>query len=257
MEHADVVLKATGLTVGYARRTVLERVTVECRTGEFWFFIGPNGSGKTTLIRVMLGILRPQAGELWLHSNLARREGIGFVPQRCDLNPALPTTVREFVILGLVGIRLGTKEETERLEWTLHKVGLEGMARRDYWSLSGGQRQRALVARALVRRPDLLILDEPTNGLDLSTEDSFLRLLADLNRKEHLTLVFVTHDIAIAARYATHLALFRSGGVESGPCEQLLTRAVLERVYGVGVEVTRDLSGAVAVRVCPPGEYRD
>ncbi|MDE2059620.1 MAG: ABC transporter ATP-binding protein [candidate division NC10 bacterium] len=256
MEHVDVVLQATGLTVGYARRTVLEDVALECRKGEFWFFIGPNGSGKTTLIRAMLGILRPKAGRLWLHPNLARREGIGFVPQRCDLNPALPTTVREFVILGLVGTRLGTKkEEMERLEWALYKVGLEGMARRSYWSLSGGQRQRALVARALVRRPDLLILDEPTNGLDLSTEDAFLRLLADLNRQEHLTLFFVTHDIAIAARYATHLALFRSGSIETGPREQLLNRDVLKRVYGVGVEVTRDPSGTVAVQVYPPGAH--
>ena len=254
MEHADVVLKTTALTVGYAGRTVLERVTIECRRGEFWFFIGPNGSGKTTLIRAILGILRPQTGHIWLHPNLACRKGIGFVPQRCDLNPALPTTVREFVILGLVGIRLNSTEEPERLEWALHKVGLEGIAGCDYWALSGGQRQRALVARALIRRPDLLILDEPTNGLDLSAEDAFLRLLADLNRKEHLTLVFVTHDIAVAARYATHLAFFQSGRVESGPREQLLNRAVLERVYGVGVEVTRDLSGAVSVRVYPPGE---
>ena len=255
MQNSDIILKATGLTVGYARRTVLESVTLECRKGEFWFFIGPNGSGKTTLIRAMLGILRPHAGQLWLHPELAHPEGIGFVPQRCDLNPALPTTVREFVVLGLVGIRLGTKEEAERLEWVLYKVGLDGMAGRDYWSLSGGQRQRALVARALVRRPSLLILDEPTNGLDLSTEDSFLRLLANLNREEHLTIFFVTHDIAIAARYATHLALFRSGSVESGPREQMLNRTVLERVYGVGVEVIRNPSGAVAVQVFPPGEY--
>lgn len=253
MQQADVIVRATALTVGYAGRTVLDSVTVECRKGEFWFFIGPNGSGKTTLIRTMLGILRPLGGQLWLHPNLASREGIGFVPQRCDLNPALPTTVREFVTLGLVGIRLATNQETERLEWALDKVGVTGMAGRDYWSLSGGQRQRALVARALIRRPDLLILDEPTNGLDLSTEDSFLRLLADLNQTEHLTLVFVTHDIAVAARYGTHLAFFRSGCVESGPCDQLLNRAVLERVYGVGVEVTRDPSGAVAVRVCPAG----
>lgn len=254
MQNTDIVLQTTELTVGYARRTVLERVTFELRKGERWFFIGPNGSGKTTLIRAILGILRPQAGELWLHPELARREGIGFVPQRCDLNPALPTTVREFVVLGLVGIRLSTKAEAARLEWALGKVGLQGMAGRDYWSLSGGERQRALVARALVRRPGLLILDEPTSSLDLSTEDSFLRLLADLNREEHLTLLFVTHDIAIAARYATHLALFHSGSVEAGPRQQVLTRTVLERVYGVGIEVTRDPSGAVTVRVCPTGD---
>lgn len=254
MQQADVILRATALTVGYAGRTVLDRVTVECRKGEFWFFIGPNGSGKTTLIRTMLGILRPLGGQLWLHPNLAGREGIGFVPQRCDLNPALPTTVREFVTLGLAGIRLATNQETERLEWALDKVGLTGMAGRDYWSLSGGQRQRALVARALVRRPDLLILDEPTNGLDLATEDSFLRLLADLNREQHLTLFFVTHDIAIAARYATHLALFSSGSVESGPCARMLDRAILERVYNVGVEVIRDPAGCITVHVHPQGE---
>jgi ABC-type cobalamin/Fe3+-siderophores transport system ATPase subunit len=254
MENTDVILKATGLTVGYARRTVLDNVTVECRKGEFWFFIGPNGSGKTTLIRAILGILRPWGGQLWLHPNLARGKGVGFVPQRCDLNPALPTTVREFVILGLVGIPLNSQEEAERIEWVLRKVGLEGMAGRDYWSLSGGQRQRALLARAVVRRPGLLILDEPTNGLDLSTEDAFLRLLADLNREEHLTLFFVTHDIAIAARYATHLALFRSGSVESGPRERLLNPAALERVYGVGVEVIRDPAGCVTVHVHPRGD---
>lgn len=256
MQNSDVILKATELTVGYAGRTVLDRVAVECRKGEFWFFIGPNGSGKTTLIRAILGILRPWGGQLWLHPNLAQRRGIGFVPQRCDLNPALPTTVREFVTLGLVGIRLNSREEPERLEWALHEVGLEGMAQRNYWSLSGGQQQRALVARALIRRPDLLILDEPTNGLDLSTEDSFLRLLADLNREQHLTLFFVTHDIAIAARYATHLALFSSGSVESGPCARMLNRAILERVYNVGVEVIRDLSGCITVHVHPRGEDR-
>jgi ABC-type cobalamin/Fe3+-siderophores transport system ATPase subunit len=127
------------------------------------------------------------------------------------------------------------------------------MAGRDYWSVSGGQRQRALVARALVRRPRLLILDEPTNGLDLSTEDTFLRLLADLNRNEHVTLLFVTHYLAIAARYATHLAIFHSGRVEVGPRQEMLTRDALERVYGVGVEVSTDPSGLVGVRVCPAG----
>ena len=255
MEKTEVVLNATGLSLAYGGRVVLENVNLEVRQGEFCFFLGPNGSGKTTLIRAILGVLRPRAGRLWLHQDLARLEQIGFVPQRCDLNPALPTTVREFVLLGLVGIRASRKEQTIRLEWALAKVGLEGMARRDYWSLSGGQRQRALVARALVRRPSLLILDEPTNGLDLSTEDVFLRFLAKLNQREQLTLLFVTHDIAIAARYATHLVLFHSETVESGPRHEMLNIASLERVYGVGVEVSSDPSGLVAVRVHPAGGH--
>lgn len=249
MEHIETVLKTTALSLAYGRRVVLEQVNLEVRRGAFCFFLGPNGSGKTTLIRAILGILRPRAGDLWLHPALARRAHIGFVPQRCDLNPALPITVREFVLLGAVGTSMSRAEESASLDWALARVGLNGMMRWDYWSLSGGQRQRALVARALVRRPGLLILDEPTNGLDLSTEDSFLRDLTDLNRREGLTLLFVTHAIAIAARYATDIALFHSGTVESGPREKMLDRSALERAYGAQIEVTCDPSGSVAVRV--------
>lgn len=251
MGNTDAVLKTTGLSLAYGRRVILEDVNLEVRHGQFCFFLGPNGSGKTTLIRAILGILRPRSGRLWLHPDLAPLERMGFVPQRCDLNPALPTTVREFVLLGLVGTRASRKERTDRLEWALARVGLAGLAGQGYWSLSGGQRQRALVARALVRRPSLLILDEPTNGLDLSTEDSFLRLLATLNQREQLTLLFVTHNIAIAARYATDVALFHSGTLEYGTREKMLVREALERVYGAPVEVSSDASGLVAVRVRP------
>ena len=253
MKHTDPILRATALSVGYGPRVVLEDVTLEVRLGEFWVFLGPNGSGKTTLIRAILGALWPRAGQLWLHPDHARRERIGFVPQRCDINPTLPTTVREFVLLGLVGIRADSQDRVERLNSALDKVGLAGLEHKDYWSLSGGQRQRALVARALVRRPSMLILDEPTNGLDLSAEDAFLRFLADLNHREAVTVLFVTHDIAIAARYATHLVLFHSGSVESGSREKKLNRAALERVYGVLVDASCDPSGAVTIRVCPPG----
>src|ERR671915_67329 len=104
MEHADTVVKATGLSLGYGRRIVLEHVDLEIRPGEFWCFLGPNGEGKTTLLRAILGMMAAQSGELWIDPDLGRREGIGFVPQRCDINPALPTTVREFTLLGLVGV---------------------------------------------------------------------------------------------------------------------------------------------------------
>ncbi|MGH7428582.1 MAG: metal ABC transporter ATP-binding protein [Candidatus Methylomirabilaceae bacterium] len=249
MEHTDPILKTTSLSVGYGRRVILEQVSLEVRQGEFWFFLGPNGSGKTTLIRAILGVLRPRAGGVWLHPNHARREQIGFVPQRCDINPTLPTTVREFVLLGLVGLQVDRHDRRLRLGRALERAGLNGLEEQSYWSVSVGQRQRALVARALVREPRLLILDEPTSSLDLAAEDTFLRFLAGLNRLENLTILFVTHDLAIAARYATHLALFHSGQVETGPREEALNRAALERVYGASVEVSYDPSGAVAVWV--------
>ncbi len=251
---AKVVIAIEGLAIAYGRRRILEAVDLEIREGDFCFFIGPNGSGKTTLIRAILGMLRLRCGHLWLNPDTARLDRVGFVPQRSDLNTALPTTVREFVLLGLAGIPVRRQEQAERLQWALATVGLEALVGVDYWSLSGGQRQRTLVARALVRRPRLLILDEPTKGLDLPAEEAFVRLTADLNRQESLTLIFVSHDVALAARYATSVALFASGTVVFGSRDAVLTAENLERAYGEGMEISRHPSGFVAVHVGRAGE---
>lgn len=253
MPNQDVVLQATGLSLAYGPHTVLEDVTLTIRQGEFWFCLGPNGEGKTTLLRAILGDLQPWRGQLWRHPDLAHRARLGFVPQRCDLNPALPTTVREFVLLGTVGTRMRRLEQRTSLAWALARVGLQDMARQSYWSLSGGQRQRALVARALIRRPRLLLLDEPTNGLDLPTGDALLQCLVELNRQEHVTLLFITHDVALAARYGTHAVLLRAGSAVAGPVQEVLTQQHLKRAYGVGVHISRDTGGRVTVHVAAPG----
>jgi zinc transport system ATP-binding protein len=205
---------------------VLAGVDLTIRRGEFWFVVGRNGSGKSTLLGAIVGTLAPRAGSLRLDPALAPRQRLGYVPQRCDLNPSLPTTVREFVLLGLVGLRATRADERARLEWALGRAGLGGMADRDFWALSGGERQRALLARALVRRPSFLVLDEPTTHLDPEAEEALSRLLADLNREERLTLLVVTHDVAMAARYATHVALVADGRVRGGP------RAAMREVLG-------------------------
>jgi zinc transport system ATP-binding protein len=233
MSQAHTVLKTSGLALGYGNHIVLAEINLEVHVGEFWFFLGQNGGGKTTLLKAVLGLIAPRAGQLWLHPQLGSRTATGFVPQHCALNPTLPTTVREFVLLGLVGVRVNRAERAERLSWALDKMGLAGMAEHDYWSLSGGQRQRALVARALVRRPTLLVLDEPTSNLDLSTEDALLRLLAALNVEQQQTLLFVTHNVAIAARYATHVALLHAGKVWTGPRQLVLTPDNLAQIYGI------------------------
>jgi ABC-type Mn2+/Zn2+ transport system ATPase subunit len=229
----DVILHAEGLSLGYAGHRVLNDVSLVVRRGELWVFLGGNGQGKTSFLHAVLGLLPPLAGTLALHSDVARREHIGFVPQRCDLNPTLPTTVREFVSLGLVGMRLSTAERATRLSWALGHVGLESLIDQGYWALSGGQRQRALLARALIRRPQLLLLDEPTSGLDPASEDALLHLLTGWNRDEGRTILFVTHDVSVAERHATHVALFMEGRVIAGPRAAVLTRANLERIYGV------------------------
>jgi zinc transport system ATP-binding protein len=231
----DSLISARGLSLGYNGRIVLRDVNLDVGRGEFWFLLGANGEGKTTFVRTVLGLIPPQAGTLHLDPRRAGRAHIGFVPQRCDLNPNVPTTVREFVLLGLVGIRVSAAEAQTRLTWALEKVGLGGLREHAYWSLSGGQRQRALVARALVRRPQLIILDEPTSGFDPAAEEALFGVLAGMNRDAGLTVLFVTHDVTAAARHATHVALFHGGNVISGPRTAVLTPANLERVYGAAL----------------------
>lgn len=219
MSAAVAVVEARALTLAYGGRAVLRDVSFTVRRGEFWCVLGPNGSGKSTLLRAILGLEAPSAGTLWRHPEYARRDRVGFVPQRCDLNPALPTTVREFVSLGMVGQTVPPSELAARLAWALERVDLGGGARRDYWTLSGGERQRALLARGLVRRPSLLLLDEPTTHLDRESEQRLLASLATLAHEDGCTPVLVTHDERIAARHATHIAVLRDGTLTAGPSE--------------------------------------
>jgi len=228
----DILVRAQGLALGYGGAPIVEGVDLEVRAGEAWFVIGPNGSGKTTLLRAILGLLAPRRGALWLHPDLDGRAHVGYVPQRAEWNAALPTTVREFVSLGHVGARTPRAERAERLRWALARAGLAGLEDRDYRALSGGQRQRALVARALVRRPRLLLLDEPTEELDVVSEAGLLDTLAELVRSEGTTLLFVTHELELAAERASHVALFGSGRVVAGPRDAVLCDGALERAFG-------------------------
>lgn len=231
------IIEARGLAIAYGGRTVLQRVDLTVNRGELWFLLGGNGTGKTSFIRAVLGLVRPSAGELRLDPVEASRAHIGFVPQRCDLNATLRTTVREFVSLGMVGSSgaRGSARAT-RLASALARVGLDDRATVDYQSLSGGMRQRASIARALVRQPRLLIFDEPTAGLDVAAEQAILGLVAGLNRDQGLTALIVTHDLQIAARYASHVALFHGGGVTAGPREEVLSSQSLARVYGLSLD---------------------
>jgi ABC-type Mn2+/Zn2+ transport system ATPase subunit len=249
MENKDFIFKMSGLTMAYGDRTVLKDINLEVRPGEFWFLLGTNGVGKTTLLKALLGTLRPLQGSLVLHPEVAGGEFIGFVPQRCDLNPTLPTTVNEFILLGLAGIRANKKERVGRLSWALERMNLSGMGEKSFWSLSGGQRQRALVARALIRRPKFLIADEPSINLDLPAAHALMEALKELNRKENLTLLFVTHDLTLAARYASHVALFLDGRVHVGPRHAILNPQDLERTFGIPISVFEEPRGALCVRI--------
>jgi zinc transport system ATP-binding protein len=241
-----VVEKAT---LGYGRRVVLREVDLRIHPGEFWCLLGANGEGKTTLIKALLGALRPSRGRIALRADFQNRRRLGFVPQEAEVNPTAPVTVRGFIRGGTVGLGLDGGTVERRIRGVMDLMGITALRDRSLWGVSGGQRQRALVARALVRDPLLLVVDEPTAGLDLAAGSGLLEIITGLSREKGITVVFVTHDLGIAARRATHVALFKGGRVVAGALEGTFTAENLQRTFGVLVRLGRDEHGLRTVDV--------
>jgi zinc transport system ATP-binding protein len=229
----------------YGATPVLERINLTVEPGDFLGIIGPNGSGKTTLLRIVLGLLPPTRGvvRLFGHAPAAFRQWgrLGYVPQKATLDPALPVTVREVVATGLLPslgpfARIGTAER-QRIGEVLGQVGMEAHAAARIGALSPGQQQRVRIARALVCKPELLILDEPTGGVDPEAQTSFYALLHHLNRERDVTLILVSHDIGVVAKEVTKLACLNRRLIFHGRPGDFLGDAALAALYGPAVRV--------------------
>jgi zinc transport system ATP-binding protein len=224
---------------------VLDGINFTVAPGDFVGIIGPNGSGKTTMLRIMLGLLAPEHGTVRLfgHAPSAFRQWgrLGYVPQKAMLDPSLPATVQEVVATGLVPA-LGLfgrvrAAERARIAEVLGQVGMAGHAGTRIGALSTGQQQRVLIARALVSNPELLILDEPTGGVDPEAQTSFYALLQHLNREREVTLILVSHDIGVVAKEVTKLACLNRRLIFHGPPGDFLSDAALTALYGPSVHV--------------------
>ena len=247
-EKKDPIVDVAEATFAYGRNIILESVEMQIHDSEFWCFIGPNGEGKTTLIKALLGALRPKRGLVRMRPDFARRTRIGFVPQNCDLNPTVPTTIQSFVIQGTAGLPVVESKLKQRVQKSLEVMGIQHIRDRSIWKVSGGQRQRAMVARALVRDPLLMIVDEPTAGLDLAASSGLLKTITELNRQHGITVIFVTHDLQLAGHHASHVAVFKNRRVTCGPVANALTGENLGNAFGVPTEVRPDPSGGYVVR---------
>ncbi|OQP05819.1 zinc ABC transporter ATP-binding protein [Geobacillus sp. 46C-IIa] len=209
-----LVVQVEDVSYRYEKEEVLEHVNLAVPKGAFLGLVGPNGSGKSTLLKCVLGLLKPNRGRISLFGepieSFREWHRIGFVSQKANsFNRGFPATVEEVAMSGLTAkrglFRLLTKEDRRAVEAALEAVGLRGLAKRNIGELSGGQQQRVFIARALASKPDLLILDEPTVGVDARHVHEFYELLGDLNRRG-LTLVLVTHDIGTITDRVTHIA---------------------------------------------------
>jgi zinc transport system ATP-binding protein len=208
------VAAAHEVCFGFGDVKVIDRLNLVVEEGDFMGLLGPNGGGKTTLVRLLLGLLRPQCGEIELFgtelSGFRDWSLVGYVPQNAtSFERGFPLLVREAVSMGRLGRaafgRRMSCEDREAVEDSMAKVGVSGLADRRLGHLSGGQQQRVFIARALASKPRLLILDEPTAGVDVESNDRFFALLKDLNR-EGITIILVSHDIGTVTRNANRVA---------------------------------------------------
>ncbi|MGI9023445.1 MAG: metal ABC transporter ATP-binding protein [Acidimicrobiales bacterium] len=229
------LLRLDGVSHTYGDQPVLRDVDLEVAGGDVLGIVGPSGSGKTTLLRILLGAMEPTRGRVH------RRPGLraGYVPQVGTVNWQFPVTVAEVVLMARTdGRRWPWPSREERMEVTdvLERLGIGSLGHRHIRELSGGQQQRAFIAWALLGRPDVLFLDEPTSGVDVRTRHEVLHLLAELHT-DGLAIVLSTHDLNGIAAHLPKLLCLNVTVAGIGHPRDVLTPEVLERVYGAPMDV--------------------
>lgn len=228
-------LEVDRLSFSYGRNPVLDCVSLRVEAGEFVALAGPNGSGKSTLVRAVLGLTRPSAGDVRLFGEkvdgLTSRWRIGYVPQRPPLLEGVAVTVAEAVASGRVARRGWRRRlraaDHEEVDHALASVALSDLAGAKLAELSGGQQQRAFIARALVNRPDLLVLDEPVAGVDAGSQESFRASLVHMVRDHRTAVLLVSHELGAVADDLDRLLVLRRGRVVfDGPPAELIATGV-------------------------------
>lgn len=240
MNESAPVVNVSDVTLTQDDLLVLDHISMKVDRGSFTAIIDPNGAGKTSLLKVILGLVKPDAGSVELFGKPVdelgpERSKIGYVPQIFDIDLTFPITVFEAVLMGTYG-RLGIARrpgprEREMAQEALEKVGIADLARRPIARLSGGQRQRVFVARALANKPELLILDEPTTGIDVETTGSLYTLLRTL-KAEGTTILLVSHDVGVVAAYLDMLVCLNRGMVAHGRPDEVGCSEALRSMYG-------------------------
>ncbi len=222
---------------GFGAELALEDINLHLHRGQFAALVGPSGAGKTTLVKLILGLLQPSRGEFCVDGTLYaanKRLRIGYVPQLETVDWSFPITVEQLVLLGRIQSTSiwpwPSTDEKKRLHPLLEQLGIGDLYKRHIRDLSGGQQQRAFLARALIAEPDLLVLDEPTSGVDMRSAESILRLLAELNG-QGMTVLITTHDLNAAAAHLPWVVCLNRRIIAQGTPEDVFTEEVLNLTY--------------------------
>jgi len=269
-----VAVGMRGASAVLGGRTIWSGVDLDVAAGEFVAVLGPNGSGKSTLLRVLLGLTPARGAVQVLGARPGRQNSrIGYVPQRRAFDPGLRIRGIDIVALGLDGARWGTPlpwltrlvaprraaDRRRHIENVIELVGATDYARRPIGRCSGGEQQRLLIAQALLRRPELLLLDEPLESLDVPSQAGISALVRDICRKEKVAVIMVAHDVNPILPYLDRVVYIGGGTAVSGSPGQVITADNLTALYGVPIDVLRDRAGRLFVVGQPdvPAEHVD
>lgn len=240
----DSAIMVRDVSVRYGVNLALDRIHFEVRPREIVCIVGPNGSGKTTLIHTILGLVAPSEGSVRIFNappELVRKRGqIGFLPQQTETDLKFPVSAFDVVAMAVSSRRnplhAFSSQEHARVTQALRKVQMDQSAQHHFGSLSGGQKQRVLIARALAVQPKLLILDEPSTGLDIVSQESFYALLQTLREEEGLTILFVSHDIGAVSGVVDRIACLNRKIHFHGHPSDCVPSEALEQVFGKDVQ---------------------
>ncbi|MGB3763962.1 MAG: metal ABC transporter ATP-binding protein [Ornithinimicrobium sp.] len=248
------LIRLEGVTFGYDRETVLEDITLGIGEQDFVGVVGPSGSGKTTLLRLLLGTATPHTGTIVRAPDLA----VAYVPQLETVNWNFPVTVTECVLMARSGRLLPWTTRAERADVAsvLERLGIGHLAKRHIRELSGGQQQRMFIARALLRRPTVLLMDEPTSGVDVTSRHDMLHLLGELNA-EGTAILLTTHDLNGVAAHLPHLVALQTSIVAQGTPHEVINGPVMEATFGAPVEVLEHLGMPVVLDRPHPAAHSD
>ena len=230
----EAIITLDNLAIGYDGQPVLSGISLSIARSSFTAILGANGSGKSTLLKTLLGLQSPVGGRMQIGA-LGVKPVFGYVPQAIQFDPLYPLTGFDVALMGTFGrvgpMKFPSRVEKDFVHECLRATAAEGFAREKFSRLSGGQKQRVLIARALATKPDILVLDEPTAGVDVAATKSLLEFISRIHAERNLPVLLVTHDLPLVRKHAQQIIWLHNGQVLHGTVAELFTRERMAEIF--------------------------